>query len=388
MNRTGILIFTALFIIGFFKANDTSAQFTIMRTDADSLVRLGTDHIYNVEFDEASKCFGQVIDLYPDHPAGYFLDAMVEWWKIWLYRKNETWDDIFLEKIENVIQVSDRILDSNEYELTGLFFKGGALGFRARFHTIRRNWLKAATDGREAFNLLMRCKEIAPGNHDIMLGTGIYNYFTMKFTEKYPSLKTLAAFLPKGDKRLGLLQLQAAARFARYAATEADVIRLQIYYQFETNYDKAYEIAKKLYDRYPKNTYFHRYLGKCYIIKNKRDSAEMIWKQVMLRYIDKWPGYETYAVREALYYLGDLFMKKGEYDRALKYFYKCDEACRKIDVDPSGFMVILNLKVGNIYDLQGKRELAIKQYEKVLRMNEKQGSHDKAERYLDRAYGK
>ena len=42
----------------------------------------------------------------------------------------------------------------------------------------------------------------------------------------------------------------------------------------------------------------------------------------------------------------------GDHDLALRYFYKCDEASRLLDEEPSGFMAKLNLKVGQIYDLQ------------------------------------
>ena len=83
------------------------------------------------------------------------------------------------------------------------------------------------------------------------------------------------------------------------------------------------------------------------------------------------------TAREALYYIGYALQLRGEYDMALKYFYKCDEACRVLVRQQSGFMVQLNLRFGNIFDLQGKRKYAIKQYEKVLRMNENQNSHAK-----------
>ncbi len=50
-----------------------------MKADGDSLVRRGIDAIYNVEFQEAERYFLQVRTLYPEHPAGYFMDAMVDW---------------------------------------------------------------------------------------------------------------------------------------------------------------------------------------------------------------------------------------------------------------------------------------------------------------------
>lgn len=51
-------------------------------------------------------------------------------------------------------------------------------------------------------------------------------------------------------------------------------------------------------------------------------------------------------------------------------------------------MVKLNLYVGKIYDLQGKRDLAIMQYKKVLSWQDVQNSHEEASRYLKSPYGK
>ena len=49
-------------------------------------------------------------------------------------------------------------------------------------------------------------------------------------------------------------------------------------------------------------------------------------------------------------------------------------------------MILTNLRIGYIYDLQGKRELAIEQYEKVLDWEEYQNSHAHAERYIKHPY--
>lgn len=61
-----------------FDSNDILSQFSILKADADSLVIEGTAHIYNIEFKEAEQCFAEIQRKYPEHPAGYFLDAMVD----------------------------------------------------------------------------------------------------------------------------------------------------------------------------------------------------------------------------------------------------------------------------------------------------------------------
>jgi tetratricopeptide (TPR) repeat protein len=383
INKTKIIIHLLfLFIpsIGY-------SQWAIMKSDADSLVKLGVDYIYNVKFSEAENCFKQVQKLYPQHPVGYFLDAMVEWWKILLLKDETKYDKIFLNKIQKVIDISDALLKENPKDINALFFKAGAIGFRGRYYTQRESWLNAVKDGAEGYDLLIECLKIAPGNHDIMLGTGIYNYFAAVLPEKYPIIKPLATFLPRGDRALGILQLNAAARSAKYANIEAKVVLLQIHYSFENDIYRAEEIINELYSKYPDNPYFHRYLGRIQVRRGNYYDFEQTWREILKRCMSKQFGYERYTAREAMYYIGLALFERGNYENALRYFYKCDEGSRILDKDgPSGFMVMANLYAGKILDIQGKRNYAIKQYEKILKMKDYNSSHETAKYYLKNPY--
>ncbi len=380
--------FKFLLILGFlfFIAPEAKAQWTILEKNADSLIKVGSDYIYNAQFDNASECFKKIINEYPNYPAGYFLDAMVEWWKITLFRTTTKYDKVFLKKIDRVIDICDRILDTNAYDIGALFFKGGALGFKGRYHSIRKNWFSAAIDGQNAYRIFLKCQELAPNNSDIMLGTGLFNYFTDAIPEEYPTLKPLLAFLPQGNKVLGIMQLRAAAQTARYASTEAKVVLLQIYYSFEKDFYKALKISEELFKEYPNNPYFQRYLGRCYVTTGNLDKWEKTWRDVLLNYIHKKPGYDVMTAREALYYIGSALMQRQDYKMAVKYLKKCDEACDALDEETVSFKVQTNLKLGKIYDRQGNRKEAVRQYKLVLKMDEYDNSHKYAERYLKTPY--
>ena len=364
------------------------AQWPILKSDADSLIKIGADYIYNVQFNNAEEVFKKVIDKYPENPAGYFLDAMVVWWKISTYRNTEAYDKQFLVKIDRVVSVCENLLQKNSMDISALFFKGGALGYRGRFYAIRKSWFKAANDGYNGFDILLKCYNVAPNNHDIMLGTGIYNYFAAALPEQYPAIKPLIVFAPKGDKSIGKLQLQAASRQARYANIEAKYILMQIFYDFEKDAVSALSIAEELNSKYPNNAMFHRYLGRCYVSIWDLEKYEKTWRDILLRYMDNQPGYDVSTAREAMYYIGTALMMKSKNELALKYFLKCDEASRKIDTEMSGFMIMANLKMGKIYDSLGKRELAIKQYKKVASWKDYQGSVNEANELIKKPYNK
>jgi hypothetical protein len=82
-------------------------------------------------------------------------------------------------------------------------------------------------------------------------------------------------------------------------------------------------------------------------------------------------------------------MNLGNHNAALRYFYRCDELSRTLDKDgASGFMVLANLKVGNIYDLLAQRDQALAQYKKVLKMKEFRDSHAQAELFIKNPFAK
>lgn len=381
------LIFSILLLFVFlFQTNKSQAQWAIMKTDADSLVNLGTNYIYNIKFDEARECFSKVIKMYPNHPAGYFLDAMVEYWKISIFRNTNAYNQGFLDKIEIVNNLCDKLLKENESDIVALFFKGGALGYRARFYSNNQDWLKAAYDGKEAYDIMKLCLVKAPNNRDIMLGTGIYNYFAAAIPEKYPLTKPLLSFLQSGDKKIGILQLKSSALYAKYTNVEAMVTLMQLFYSFEENMNEALYYADKLFTKYPNNPYFHRYLGRIYVRMGQWDSTESVWRSLVIRSLDKRIGYDNNAAKEGCYYVGLALQRKSDFKGALKYLNKCVEIAEASEKEETGFRTSSLLKIGIIYDQMNNHSKAIEFYQKVLKLKDIDGSHQKAKSYITTPY--
>jgi tetratricopeptide (TPR) repeat protein len=380
-----IIISIILFILS---SSICSSQWSILNTEADSIVLKGTDYIYNLEFSNAEKCFKEVQQKYPAHPAGYFLDAMIEWWKILIDKpRSKQFKDVFLRKIEKTLSVCDSILILKPYDINALFFKAGSIGYRARYYVEDNSWINAVKDGNTAFDLLIACLKIAPNNHDIMLGTGIYNYFAAAIPEKYPIVKPLLLLLPSGDKKIGEMQLKAAAKGARYASVEAKVVLMQVYYVFENRPIECLPIIEELFNKYPNNPYFKKYYARNLVRVGSWTMFEKYFREILNDCIAKKYGYNNDLARESMYYIALALQHQADYQQALKYYYKCDEGSRAIDKDgPSSFMSMTNLNIGKIYDKQGKRDLAISQYNKVLKMNNFNNSYEEAKKYLQKPY--
>jgi tetratricopeptide (TPR) repeat protein len=347
----------------------------------------GISAVYNLEFAKAETEFQYLTAHYPRHPSGKFFLAMVDWSRIVLDIDNESLDERFIAKLDDVIDMCDDMLDKDENDVAALFFKGGALGFRGRLYAHRGSWMKAANDGRQALPIVQRAYKIAPDNYDILLGIGIYNYYAEVIPEQYPVVKPLMVFFPSGDKQKGIRQLIQAGLHARYAGTEADYFLLQLYYSYEKQYDKGIEIGRRLLDRYPKNVMMHRYLGRCFVSMSNWPETRNVFTDILDRCNKNYVGYGGNCKREAAYYLGVSEMNLGLLADALKNFYQCDELCRSLDVKKeTGFMSLANLKIGMIYDMQSRRQDAIGQYQKVLKMKKYENTHDLAEHYLEAPY--
>ncbi len=375
------------FILLFVLFSSASFSQWVTSPDFDAQAQRGISAVYNLEFEKANVEFSSLARNYPSHPAGKFFLAMIDWWKILMTIDDESNDDQFIERMDDVIELCDSLLDVNENDVSALFFKGGALGFQGRLRANRNSWIKAANDGRLALPIVQKAYSIAPDNFDILLGIGIYNYYASTIPEKYPIVKPVMVFFPTGDKAKGIEQLTKASEKAKFASLEAKYFLLQLSYNYERQYDRAYELSTSLWNRFPNNVVFHRYVGRSSYSLAKYGEAQSAFAEILKRCNEEQRGYSGFAKREALYYLGMIAMSTNNHDQALKYFYQCDELCRTVDKwEPSPFMTMANLRIGMIYDVQKKRNHAVQQYQKVQKLKKFENSLELADQYLKRPY--
>jgi tetratricopeptide (TPR) repeat protein len=355
----------------------------------DSTVTAGIHQIYDIKLDKAESTFRALIADYPDHPAGRFFLAMIDWWKVLLDPDDKSHDDVFFQKLEDVIYQCDQILEKDPKNVDALFFKGGAVGFRGRLRAFRESWLKAADDGREALPIVEKASLLDPTNFDVQLGFGIYDYYASVIPDEYPILKPLMIFFPSGDKEKGIKELKNTAANGKYAKYEARYFLMTLYYDYEKNPYAADEYAKELNSDFSDNPIFERWLGRISAKKGDYVNASKIFQDVLNKANLNYPGYTTLsAKREANYYVGYEFKNLNKLDSAEYYFNECAGLSKQIEQsdEESGFLINSILFIGMINDLKGNREKAIKYYKEVLDMKEYGRSHSLAEGYMDSPY--
>ncbi len=354
-------------------------------SDFDLRVNTGIKQIYNIKFTDAEKTFRLVIADYPDHPAGRFFLAMIDWWKILLDPDNESYDEIFFQKLEDVIYQCDQLLDKNPKNVDALFFKGGSIGFRGRLRAFRESWLKAADDGREALPIVEEAAALDPNNMDVQLGFGIYNYYADVIPNEFPLIKPLMIFFPGGDKEKGIQQLKNTAIKGKFAKYEARYFLMTLYYRYENNVIIADDYAKLLWDDFPDNPVFEKWRGRIAVRSGDYIFADSIFSDVLIKADKFFFGYNTpSSLREASYYIGYNLKNNGMLDSSKIFFERCIAESKKIDEEgeESGFQVNAYVFLAQIAEALNRKSEAIKLYEDLLEMKDYGKSHSIAENSL------
>ncbi len=349
----------------------------------DEQILKGIDYVYQVKFDSANVVFQSLIDQDPKDPAGYFFISMSEWWRIFVNKEDNSNDDNYKSKVDKCIEICDARLDQNENDDLALFFKGGAIGYRGFLYSIREIWINATSDGREGLNLLKHCLEINPGNKDAVFGVGLYNYAYDLAINKYPFLKAMLFFFPKGDKELGITQLKDCAENAKFSKTEALFVLCRLFLQYEKNFPEAEKYALILHEKYPQNPVFERYLASSYVGNYKLNEALLLYNEMLAKSDSGIYGFSSKPVRaEIFYYLGYCQSKLNQLDDALKNYQQALALSKETDKDgESALQVFSALGIGMVYDQKGNKSEAVKYYDMVLNMKDIDNSRDSAQKF-------
>ena len=348
----------------------------------------GLNRLYNMRSDSARALFRKIDARYPDHPVGPFLQGLNLWWTIMLDLTDTSHDEAFFDKMDEVIERCDEILDDNPDHFDALLFKGAAHGFKARLESNRRNWWQALQNGRKAIGPARRVAEIAPeGNGDYVFGKGLYDYYTAILEKEYPAVKTFTWMIPDGDRERGLRLLKQTAEQGRYVKTEALYYLTQVHYLYEDDYAEARHYVRRLRQRHPDNPYFHNFEGRIHARWGRWDRADDVFSEVAARAEAGRAGYNAHMEEIARYYLARGRLYHDQYEEALAHLDRLGTLTAR-DEEENRFRILGALYEGMVYDAMGRRRKAKQRYRAVLSMDDPVGVHDRAERYLSEPYSR
>lgn len=279
------------------------------------------DEMYNFNFHRAEVEFDWIKYNHPEHPLSYFLFGISTWWQM-MPNIDKVGDlgDRFLAYMDTTIAKSEQLLKLDKENVEAKFFLAGAYGFKGRYHSDRRSWGKAAGAGRLALKYLERTKGYEAMSPEILFGDALFNYYSIWIRENYPSLKPILFFFPKGEKELGLQQLEEVASNAFYTRMEAIYFLMRIK-AFETNETfEALRLSEYVFNKYPNNPYFHRFYARMLYQAGQYTQAADVSYEILARFNKQQLGYEEVSAKYAAFILAHLYRSQKNDEEAERYY--------------------------------------------------------------------
>jgi tetratricopeptide (TPR) repeat protein len=325
--------------------------------------------MYNMDFERAARQYEYLKKQYGWHPLPYFLHGLNYWWQMLPYVDDDRWDEPFVAYMDTAQVLAERIYNEVS-QIEGAFFLAAAHAFKGRLYSERRDWTKAAFEGRKALKYLEECKGHEDFSPELLFGDGLFNYYAVWVPENYPILKPVMAFFPEGDKDKGMDQLEETARNAFYTRTEAQYFLMRILYFEKGDIAGAYQMAKYLHDTYPNNAYFHRFYARLLYQTGRYTEAIEESKLIIERIDLQEPGYEYHSGRYASFFLGHIYEIKGNKIEAEKYYRYAKEYGELCEATDKGYYIFSVLHLGILAEEDERYEEA-EEYYRIVKKNTK-----------------
>lgn len=340
--------------------------------------------LYNFKFEQADIGFRWIKYKHPTHPLGYFLLGLCEWWKIMPNPEDTKYDDKFLHYMDTTIVLAKEMHKQRQDNFEATFFLAAAYGFKGRLHAERKHWTKGAFAARNALEYLKKSRTPNELSPEFLFGDALYNYYAIWIPENYKFLKPIISMFPKGNKELGLQQLDKVTKYAFYTRTEAQYFLMRIYANEESNPTKAFPMAEYLNKTFPDNAYFERnYARMCYQL-GKLPETEKTSLDILDKIKRNMPGYEATSGRYAAFYLGYMYLYNySNKIKAKEYLKLATEFSKQTEAESSGYNIYALLYLLRIAKEESKKDEAIQYAEKIIDFAEKKhDAYKEANEYL------
>lgn len=339
--------------------------------------------MYNFDFQTAERDFAVIGFQYPTHPLPDFLMALGYWWRIELDVSNKRYDQIFINYLEKAIDKATDLLDRDKKNKEAAFFLAAGYGFQGRLYSERQSWTKAAWAGRNALKYMEMSRGEEEFNPELLLGDALFNYFSIWIPENYPIMKPVMALFPKGNKALGLRQLEQVAENAFYTRVEAQYFLFRIYASEEKKPGEALRISEYLVEKYPNNPYFHRSYARHLYSVGRWSETKEVSLQILERIDSKMTGYESNSGRYAAFFVAQYYDKVGDSIKAKQYYLKTISYGEETESQESGYYLHALVQLGKISLGEKDKILAKKYFDKVKKYaKRKHPSHQEARDFI------
>ncbi|WP_425568832.1 tetratricopeptide repeat protein [Ravibacter arvi] len=330
--------------------------------------------LYNFRFHDADREIRWLKFRFPRHPMPHFLLALAEWWKIVPNTDVTIYDDQMLMHLDSAISLAKNLHADHKNKIEPAFFLAASYAFKGRLHAERKQWAKATFAGKNALKYLEECKGKGELSPELLFGDGVYNYYAQWIPKEYPALKPILAFFPKGNKALGIKQLEQVATHAFYTRTEARYFLLQMY-SMENQYEKAFDLARYMNKTYPDNPYFERYYCRTAYVSGKFPEAIAAAESILQKIALGKAGYEGVSGRNAAYVLAYYnYHHFKNFSAAKTYYHKAIDFSKQTGDTKAGYYISSLIGLGKIAQQEQNPEEAIAYFKEAMDVAAKKSS--------------
>ena len=362
---------------------------TSILTDIDIQIEATSaiNKMYNYQFEEAEKEFRWLSSEYKNHPLPVFLLGLSSWWKIDAQssksyigesHKENVLDKNFLSLMDESINLSKQIYDQGN-KVDGAFFLAASYGFKGRLLSERRKWSAAAFAGRNAIKYLKEIRKDDLMIPEISFGNGLFNYYSIWISERYPLLKPIIKLFPEGNKNKGVEQLNIASNNSFYTRTEAQYFLMRIY-SGEGKLSKAFQLSEYLKDTYPQNSIFHKYYTQLLYRNSRLNECLKESNNIIVNYKKRKFGYNEDEVRIAHFFLGEIYHSNLNFEKAIFNYKKSIEFSEKIGKQKMGYSIFSNFSLGRIFFNRNEYKQAKIYFKRVLKLTKRKDDLNKRSR--------
>lgn len=392
MRNTGVLACALLALAGFSAPNQPQ----------DPLKDPGFEHFYNNEYDQALADFDKERNRNPGDPQVYNHIAQTILYRE-MFRDGALESELvsgtnpflrrpkmeisaqdkarFNDAIAKSIELSQAALVKNPRDTEAWYAQAVAHGLRANYlFLVEKAWLESLHEMTAARKADERAVQIDHNFSDARLILGINQYIVGCLPFGWRMLASIGGF--HGDREGGIRQLQLVAQSGVSNRYDAQALLAAIYRR-ERQPQRALPLLQDLAQRFPRNYLFRFEEVQMYSDLGDKQSALRILAEIDELRRNGSPGYAALAPEKIRYFKANLLFWYGDLNPALADLKQVTQNADALDLNTA---VMAWLRLGQVYDLQGRHKDAITAYRQTMKTAPKSEAALEAKGYISSPY--
>jgi tetratricopeptide (TPR) repeat protein len=380
------------------------------RTRLDELRRKGYDALFNLDYAGARRSFEEMVQFFPEHPAGPQCLAA----NLWLQELNKSRQlqatlystdsfnarpgdqtdqrtiDQFHRWIMKARSLAEARLRHNPRDVEALYFLGVTQGLNAVFAAaIERRYFAALGDGFRSISRHREVLKLDPSAIDAELTIGMYDYIVGSLPLPVRILASIGNV--RGSKKRGLQTLERVAREGHWARDIASVLLIDLYKR-EKRWDDALAISRELASRFSGNYIFRlqtadTLIARSFTLRQSARPAEALSDEFeafnvfesLLRFKTSSESSAASCAPELIHFrYGEALLVAGQAEHAAKEFL----LAAAVEGSEPGLATMAHLRAAQSMDIAGKRSQALVEYKIVVSRPNIFHAHEEARRGL------